>query len=44
MAINNIEICRGASKVKLKALLGSLGLLLREAFLLQPGPLTTYVF
>jgi len=44
MAINNIEICRDASRVKLKGLLGSLGPLIREACLLQPGPLTPYVY
>ncbi len=44
MAIANIEICKGASRVKLKGLLGSLGPLIRKTCLLQPGPLTPYVY
>jgi len=44
MAIANIEICKGASRVKLKGLLGSLGPLIRETCLLQPGPLTPHVY
>jgi len=41
MTNNNIEICRGANRVKLKGLLGPL---IRETCLLQPGPLTPYVY
>ncbi len=44
MAINNIEICSGSSRDKLKDLLVSLTLLIRETCLLQPELLTPYVY
>ncbi len=39
MVINKTEILRGESRAKLKSLLYSLGLLIFDTCLLQPGPL-----